>query len=122
MNGIAEARERLRQKAQNEQTVVELNRLLSDVQAERDQARAEAKQLREKLRGQQDDYAVGAAIQRAAGELPDGYEIHLEVERGAGTVRLYDPSGDEVDGIEGDTIADEIIEAISIAKGEHTDN
>ncbi len=36
------------------------------------------------------DAAIGAAIQRAAGELPDGYEIQVCVERGAGYVTMTD--------------------------------
>lgn len=34
---------------------------------------------------------IGQEIQRAAGELPDGYEIGIEVERGAGSVYLSKP-------------------------------
>lgn len=72
-------------------------------------------ELRDQLREQREDYAVGAALQRAAGELPEGFEIRVEVERGAGTARLYGPNGDEIEGIEGDGLADEINEAIDTA-------
>lgn len=39
------------------------------------------------------DAAIGAAIERAAAELPDGYEIEITVERGAGSVYLHHPDG-----------------------------
>lgn len=39
------------------------------------------------------DAAIGRAIQRAAGELPDDWEVELTVERGAASVYLRDPSG-----------------------------
>jgi len=40
---------------------------------------------------------IGQAVNRASGELPEGWDLHVELENGAGTVRLYDPSGDEID-------------------------
>lgn len=39
---------------------------------------------------------IGQEIQRAAGELPDGYEIEIEVERGAGSVYLSNPDYSKV--------------------------
>ena len=39
------------------------------------------------------DAALGKAIQRAAGELPDGWQIVLEVELGSGGFTLYDAEG-----------------------------
>jgi hypothetical protein len=39
------------------------------------------------------DAAVGAAIQRAAKELPYGWEVEICIEQGAGTVVLRDPDG-----------------------------
>lgn len=39
---------------------------------------------------------IGEEIQRAAGELPESYEIEVFVERGYGCVRLYPPGGDIV--------------------------
>ena len=83
--------------------------------SELEQERRINRELRDQLREQREDYAVGAALQRAAGELPEGFEICVEVERGAGTVRLYGPEGDEIKGIEGDGLADEINEAIDTA-------
>lgn len=38
--------------------------------------------------------AIGAAIERAAAELPEGCDLHIDIERGAGTVRLYLPNSD----------------------------
>ena len=48
---------------------------------------------------------IGEEVQRAAGELPDGYELEVYVERGYGCVYLRNPSydvkefSDTVDGI-----------------------
>lgn len=71
----------------------------------------------ETLKAQQDNAAAGAAIQRAAGELPEGYELCIEIEREGGSVRLYlpdtDASMDDFGG--GDTFAEEINEATDYA-------
>lgn len=39
------------------------------------------------------DAAIGAAIQRAAGELPDGFNVEISVERGSGSVTILNPDG-----------------------------
>jgi hypothetical protein len=42
---------------------------------------------------------IGSAIERAAEQLPDGYEISIELERGSGVVRLFvPPLGDDEGG------------------------
>lgn len=48
---------------------------------------AEIEALREKA-------AMHDAIQRACAELPQGADLHIELENGAGTVRLYLPDTD----------------------------
>ncbi len=59
---------------------------------------------------------TGAAIERAAGELPEGYDLHIEIERGAGTVRLYLADTDSsIDDFGGDDLADYIHNAINVA-------
>lgn len=40
------------------------------------------------------DAQIGRAIGRAAKDLPEGFDLHIELERGAGTVRLYLPDSD----------------------------
>lgn len=50
-------------------------------------ADSECKALREKA-------AMHDAIQRACAELPLGADLHIELENGAGTVRLYLPDTD----------------------------
>ena len=67
--------------------------------------------------------ALGKAVERAAGELPEGYELNLELERGAGIAILYDGDGFDIGGFDGDTFADQINRAIdkaieTAAKGE----
>ena len=43
------------------------------------------------------DAALYCAAQRACAELPEGWEIRIELERSAGTVILVNPDGDDVD-------------------------
>ena len=40
---------------------------------------------------------IGKQIQRAAGELPEHYEVEIMVEQGAGSVTLFNPDGDRKD-------------------------
>jgi hypothetical protein len=74
---------------------------------------------RNMLTEQADNAAAGAAIQRAAKELPDGFDLHIEIERNAGLVRVFVPNHDAdfSDFGGGDTFATEINEAIDFAKG-----
>lgn len=50
-----------------------------------------------KLDRNKKDAAIGRAVQRASAELPFGYDLHIELEKDAGTVSLYRPDGEEVD-------------------------
>lgn len=58
---------------------------------------------------------IGAAIERACRVLPEGYEVHIELERGAGTPVLYNPEGERQGEFCGDGFADKINNAISYA-------
>lgn len=63
----------------------------------------------------QTDVAVGGALNdalmRCCTDLPEGYGIVINVERGAGIVTWIDPDGDEYD-IEGEGyLSDDVIEA-----------
>lgn len=59
---------------------------------------------------------IGAAVQRAGGELPEGYDLHIEIERGAASVRLYLADTDaSIDEFGGDDLADYLHNAINIA-------
>lgn len=61
--------------------------------------------------------AIGAAIERAAAELPEGCDLHIEIERHAGNVVLYLPNSDaSKSDFEGhETFADQINAAIDWA-------
>lgn len=50
-----------------------------------------------KLDRHQKEAAIGRAVNRACMDLPLGYELHIELEKDAGTVSLYRPDGEEVD-------------------------
>lgn len=109
---IADARERLRKKAQNEATCIALNDMLKDAQDEVRRLREENERLRK-------DAAVGAAIQRAAAELPVGDMIEITVDKGSATVVIYYDDGDwETMDIDGDNrLASEINAAIDATLG-----
>ncbi len=68
---------------------------------------------------------IGAAIERAAAELPDGYDLMIEIEKGAGTVTLLiPPMGDDEGGQalhdwDGDNFGDQINRAIDHAIEHH---
>jgi hypothetical protein len=82
---------------------------------------------RNMLTEQADNAAAGEAIQRAAKELPDGYELRIEIEKDAGSVEITVPEDDPFKQSEfgvddfgsGDTFSDQINNAIDYAK-EHS--
>src|ERR1700730_4579565 len=58
-------------------------------------------------------------VNRAAGDLPPGWEIVLRVENGYGGVELFDPDGTEVVMARDEQrIEDAFEEAIKVARGE----
>lgn len=64
---------------------------------------------------------IGSAIRRASGELPEGYDLVIEIERGAAFIGLYiPPMGDEDSGahiteFSGDDLPSHINNAIEMA-------
>lgn len=68
-----------------------------DHHPKRRQLEKQVEDLINKLDRHQKDAAIGRAVNRASGELPFGYDLHIELEKDAGTVRLYRPDGEEVD-------------------------
>jgi len=68
-----------------------------------------------------DDYAaIGAAIERAAKELPEGAEIRIVIERGAGTVYWSSSSLDDEQLLDscGELFSTQINAAIDAARRE----
>ncbi len=66
---------------------------------------------------------LGAAVDGAAGLLPEGYDLHIEIEQGAGTVRLYLPDTDAcLSEFAGDEFADYISSAVKTAIYHHKEN
>lgn len=60
---------------------------------------------------------IGKAVERACKDLPEGFDLHIELENGAGTVKLYLPDSDSyMDDFDGDTFADKINAAIDFAE------
>lgn len=62
---------------------------------ERSKLEKRCEELVNKLDQHQKDAAIGRAVNRACMELPFGYDLHIELEKDAGTVRLYRPDGEE---------------------------
>ncbi len=60
--------------------------------------------------------ALNSAVQRAASELPDGYTITVEVERGYGGVSWRNPGGEQCDEYHSDILAEDVIDALADAK------
>lgn len=59
---------------------------------------------------------IGKAVERACAELPEGFDLHIELERGAGTIRLYLPGVDAcIDEFDQDTFGAKIDSAIDTA-------
>lgn len=71
---------------------LEMHEARAEVAAEHDQLCSEIAALRKDAKHY---VPVHEALQRAAGELPNGWEIRLSVERDAGGVELYGPEGTE---------------------------
>lgn len=65
---------------------------------------------------------IGRAIDIAAGSLPDGWNIRIDVERGAAVVLLSDPEGNEeaMDVDADNRIAAEIVDAVRLARKRET--
>jgi hypothetical protein len=59
---------------------------------------------------------IGKAMERACNELPDGYDLNIELEKGAGTIRLYLADSDAYEHEwNGDTFGSQIDAAIDAA-------
>lgn len=92
-----------------------------DAALEREQGVREdaQRQLRAAERAREEateDAATERALQRAAEKLPDGWEISVVVENGAGWVTLHDPEGELVEFEDSDrTIAQQVTEATDTA-------
>ena len=109
--GIAEARNRLRENAQNEATCIALNNMLKDAQNQIERLREENERLRK-------DAAVSTAIERAAKDLPDGDMLEITVEKDSAMVVLYWGQGgfETMDVDDDNRLAAEINAAIDAAR------
>ena len=65
-----------------------------------------------------EELSIGRAINRAARDLPEGWEIRIDLERHAGVVFLVDPDGNETMSENGELFSDQINAAIDATKGE----
>ena len=66
-----------------------------------------------------EELRIGRAINRAARDLPEGWEIRIDLERHAGVVFLVDPDGNETMSEGGELFSDQINAAIDAATGEN---
>lgn len=84
---------------------------------------AENAKLKAECEGLRKDAELHAQIQRAAGELPAGWEIRVCVEHEAGYVELWDQDGCEVDFPNScETLALTVSDAIDHATGKEASN
>lgn len=61
------------------------------------------------------------AIQHACGNLADGFQIRIELEKGAGSVKLINDEGDETDMWQDETsIAQQILNAVTLSHNQST--
>jgi hypothetical protein len=89
-----------------------------EVYGQRERLRAQIAERDALRRAKMDD-----VMQRAAGCLPEGYELRIELERGAGWCELYRPDGSQHDQeFEGDTLAEQVNEAIDAAMAQEKSN
>lgn len=110
-------------------TSLDASKALLTLVSERDELAARVRELegeRDRLKLSKIDrecLRVGQEIQRAAGELPDNYEIQIEVERGSGSVYLSKPDytavgfHDMVGGLS-HAITEAIAAALTASKGQ----
>lgn len=64
--------------------------------------------------------AIGRAVERACTDLPDLYEISIDLEKDAGTVRLYAPDAESIDFDQDfDSFGSKIDSAIDAARSQH---
>jgi hypothetical protein len=70
---------------------------LSEIDLLRQQSAEEILKLKRRIAELESVPPLYAAVEEAAGALPNGWEIRLCVELGAGTVELFDPDGVESD-------------------------
>ena len=66
--------------------------------------------------GVREELSIGKAINRAARDLPEGWEIRIDLERHAGVVFLIDPNGNETMSEGGELFSDQINAAIDAAR------
>ena len=83
LSAVAAERDRLREEAELHDRI--MSESCAKALAERDQLRAEAERY----------VPLHEAVQRAAGELPEGWAIQLYIERDGGGVELIGPDGTE---------------------------
>lgn len=94
----------------------EKDRLRSGLTACLKQAEADILALRQRAEAAEADAVTERALQRAAKELPEGWLLSVEVERGAGWVELRDAAFAEIElANDGDTLAENITAAIDAA-------
>lgn len=67
--------------------------------------------------GVREELSIGKAINRAARDLPEGWEIRIDLEQHAGVVFLIDPNGNETMSESGELFSDQINAAIDAARG-----
>lgn len=89
-----------------------LNQHINELQTDNAELRIENESLRK-------DAELHKQIQRACGDLPEGWEIRLSLENGAGWFDLFDDNGNHVEFASNhENLAETLSDAIDAAMGE----
>ena len=93
---------------------------IEKIEKQHDELEKQVDGLINQLSKHQIEAAIGRAVNRACEELPFGYDLHIELEKDAGTISLYRPDGEEVDEEfhDCDRFSGEIDNAINVAIAE----
>ena len=96
-----------------------IGRPAGDTPAVMHAAAANIEDLELRLREAEKDAALDRAIQKACGELPEGFSIIISLENGAGYPELYNQDGDEVAWhYEDKSIADTVLSMLEYVKNQ----
>lgn len=69
--------------------------IIANLMSENADLRKKIDDMDAELRNNKRHAAIGRAVERASEQLPFGFDLHIELEKDSGVVRLYWPDGEE---------------------------
>ena len=105
IDGLAVENHQLRRELNLRQSQIESSgriaeraqRFAVQLRTERDQHAKRIGELEGLLTAERNKVPLYEAVERACGDLPEGWKVELHMENGAGWIELYDPEGIEVE-------------------------